>query len=423
MSIYQNEKASYVYDSGLGNSLIKFLKIEKIQNIVNLNCGLGKYIQILQQNNITAMGFDSNPNTPQLTNNLCYTLNLSVPIQFNKQFDWVLTLETREYSHSNSQFENIFINNLHNNNKYGIILSWPEAQNGQNNYYIKSKICKLGYINDIESENKLREDSTLDIFKNSIMVFRKIYYYNQDNYKLCLLYNKPENLNDNIIYLPNTFKIGNYVYDYRKYFNGAEKTKFMIDVGANIGLSACPILSLGYRVICFEPELLNIEILKCIKEKNNYDNMFIENYAVIGEKGKNKTIFYSNINREDNSSVNEICCGKNVNNIGIIKKEVNSITLDEWYEINKHNFNLSDLLLLKIDVQGGELEILKGAEYLLKQCSVYGICQVEIECDEGFMKILNINFDMINNLMDSYGYLCKHKGYDSIFIPKKVVVS
>jgi len=431
MSIHANgywegleSKGQHVHDSSLASGLTSFFKTENVTSLVDFGCGMGNYVKTFQENNINAIGFDGNPNTPELTNNLCKVLDLSVPKKFDQPFDWVMSLEVGE--HLPPRFEDIFIHNLHNNNKYGIVLSWARKGQGghghfneQNNDYIKSKICGLGYINDIECENKLRSDSTLHWFKNTIMVFRKNYYYKQDNYNLCLLYNKPENLNSNITQLPNIHNIGSYTNDYRKYFINSEKTKFMIDIGANIGLSACPVLSLGHTVICFEPELLNVEILKCVKEKNRYDNMFIENFAVIGEKGKNKTSFYSNINREDNSSVNEICCGKNVNNIGILKKEVNSITLDEWFENNKDVFNLSELLLIKIDVQGGELEILKGAANILKQCSIYGICQVEIECDEGFMKILNINFDIINNLMDSYGYLCKHKGYDSIFIPKK----
>jgi hypothetical protein len=49
--------------------------------------------------------------------------------------------------------------NLHNNNKYGIILSWTIK--GQNNDYIKLKMYELNYINDIENKNKL------------IMIFRK----------------------------------------------------------------------------------------------------------------------------------------------------------------------------------------------------------------------------------------------------------
>ena len=146
--------------------------------------------------------------------------------------------------------------------------------------------------------------------------------------------------------------------------------------------------------------------------------MLIENIALIGEKGKQKTDFYSNINREDNSSVNELCCSGNVMPIGVVKKQVNSITLDEWYEKNKQDFNLSDLILIKMDVQGGEFDILNGSINLLKLCSQYGRCNVEIECDDKFFNILNISFDTINNLMDSCGFTCKYRGYDSLFVPK-----
>lgn len=75
----------------------------------------------------------------------------------------------------------MFINNLHNNNKNGIVLSWViKGQGGhghfnkQNNDYIKHKICELAYTNDIEQEEKLRKKSSLDWFKNTIMFFIKI---------------------------------------------------------------------------------------------------------------------------------------------------------------------------------------------------------------------------------------------------------
>ena len=79
-------------------------------------------------------------------------------------------------------------NNLHNNNENGIVLSWAvKGQCGdghvncQNNDYIKSKICKLGYINDIEAEQQLRKHSTLSWFKNTIMVFRQINKVTDEN--------------------------------------------------------------------------------------------------------------------------------------------------------------------------------------------------------------------------------------------------
>lgn len=170
--------SKHIYDSSLANSLITFFKNENTKSLVDFGCGMGNYVKTFQLNNINAIGFDGNPNTPELTNNLCQVLDLSIPKKFNEPFDWVLSLEVGE--HLPPQFEEIFLYNLHNNNKYGIVLSWAlKGQGGdghfneQNNDYIKSKICSLGYINDIISENKLRNGSSLPWFKNTIMVFRK----------------------------------------------------------------------------------------------------------------------------------------------------------------------------------------------------------------------------------------------------------
>jgi cyclopropane fatty-acyl-phospholipid synthase-like methyltransferase len=173
-----NVETAHYYDLNLSNYLVKFFKEEKANIIADFGCGMGKYIENLKNNNINAIGFDGNPNTPELTNNLCEILDLSISKQFEKKFDWIISFEVGE--HLPKEFEDIFINNLHNNNKYGIILSWAiEGQGGdghfneRNNDYIKSKIINLGYINDIDEENKMRDISTLSWFKNTIMVFRK----------------------------------------------------------------------------------------------------------------------------------------------------------------------------------------------------------------------------------------------------------
>jgi len=188
MSIHKNgywegleASCQHIYDSSLGVSLTKFFKTENVKSLVDFGCGMGDYVKTFRENNINAIGFDGNPNTPELTNNLGKILDLSVPKKFDEPFDWVMSLEVGE--HLPSQFEDIFILNLHNNNKYGIVLSWAvEDQGGyghyneRNNDYIKSKICQLGYVNDIDSENNLRNDSTLKWFKNTIMVFRKVVF-------------------------------------------------------------------------------------------------------------------------------------------------------------------------------------------------------------------------------------------------------
>ena len=171
-------ESQHCYDEKLSSELLTFFKNEKSKTVCDLGCGMGNYVKHFIQNNLNASGYDGNPNTPELTNNICKVLDLSKPIKFDIPFSWIISLEVGE--HLPKKFEDIFINNLHNNNENGIILSWAiKGQGGhghfneQNNDYIKSKICKLGYINDIETEEHLRKHSTLLWFKNTIMVFRK----------------------------------------------------------------------------------------------------------------------------------------------------------------------------------------------------------------------------------------------------------
>ena len=83
---------------------------------------MGSYVQHFKKNKLNVSGYDGNPNTPELTNNTCDVLDLSKPIKFNTPFSWVMSLEVGE--HLPKKFEDIFINNLHKNNKNGIVLSW-----------------------------------------------------------------------------------------------------------------------------------------------------------------------------------------------------------------------------------------------------------------------------------------------------------
>lgn len=158
--------------------LISFLKNENATSIVDLGCGNGFYVKQMRLANLNADGFDGNPNTPSITDNVCGVMDLSIVKQFNEPYDWVVSFEVGE--HLPKQFEDAFITNLHLNNKKGIILSWAVVGQGgtghyneQNNDYIKSKMSKLGYINDIESEKSFRSNCSLGWFKNTIMVFRR----------------------------------------------------------------------------------------------------------------------------------------------------------------------------------------------------------------------------------------------------------
>ncbi len=169
----ENVTHEHCYDPLLASSLNAFF-FGRGGNVVDLGCGLGDYVKTLRLHGLVVDGFDGNPATPKLTNGMCKYLDLTDPI--NLKYDWVLSLEVGE--HIPKQYEERYIKNLHQANRKGIILSWAvEGQPGfghvncHNNDYIKEKFAELGYFNDIISEIKLRESSTLPWFRNTIMVF------------------------------------------------------------------------------------------------------------------------------------------------------------------------------------------------------------------------------------------------------------
>lgn len=176
---WQSEDAKYHHynDDSLIQNIIMFFKKENAKSIVDLGCGTGYYVTQMRKEGLKADGFDGNPFTPEITGNVCGVFDLSSVKQL-EPYDWVLSLEVGE--HLPQKFEDSFIQNIHINNKKGIILSWAiKGQGGlghfneQNNDHVKEKICKLGYSNDIESENILRKKCDLYWFQDTVMVFRK----------------------------------------------------------------------------------------------------------------------------------------------------------------------------------------------------------------------------------------------------------
>jgi len=137
--------------------------------------------------------------------------------------------------------------------------------------------------------------------------------------------------------------------------NIESKKSTIIDVGANIGNHAVYFGKyLCEKVIAVEPSQLHSDILRKNLSSNLSKNKYeVHQIAVGNEKGNVTLVFPSEINlgaaKIDRSSNN---------------KDFNSekVPIDKLDNI----INESNIAMLKIDVEGFEIDVLKGAEKLIK---------------------------------------------------------
>ena len=161
------------------------------------------------------------------------------------------------------------------------------------------------------------------------------------------------------------------------------KIDFFLDIGCCWGVYSLR-LARNYeklKILSFAPIKTNIERLKLSIKKNNFKNINCYHTALGSKKGKvslGATEKYS-----PNYEINE-------------KKAV----ISEISEINSLDFLLQikdQSIVLKIDTEGYEFEVLKGANELLKNNKCF--CQIEIK-DENkknvFSFLKNLNYSLIS---------------------------
>ena len=134
------------------------------------------------------------------------------------------------------------------------------------------------------------------------------------------------------------------------------KRKVFFDIGANIGNHSCALGKYFDEVYSFEPFNLNFSLLKI--NTSNLKNINIFNYACGNQNSKN--FLYLN----DNNNLGRISAEKELEN-NPDKFEAEFINTDEFIEKR----NIKDIDLIKIDVEGDELNVLKGLEKTLRSQS------------------------------------------------------
>jgi len=171
----------------------------------------------------------------------------------------------------------------------------------------------------------------------------------------------------------------------------------VLDIGAHIGYytlqTAARVGSRG-QVHAFEPVGYTFARLKKNVLLNNFTNVFVNRYIVHDNCGKKK-IFISDEKNTGQSSVI-----KPVENITRRVEIAKCITIDEY--INQRE--LSKIDVVKIDVEGNELSVLKGMRNLLESQNHLNII---VEIHKGQLLSQGIDPKEVYNFLQKFGFSAK----------------
>ncbi len=163
-----------------------------------------------------------------------------------------------------------------------------------------------------------------------------------------------------------------------------------VDVGANIGvytLFAAKRVGTRGKVFAFEPQTKTFNRLIENIQLSKLENIIAEQAAVGEQEGKLEIV--------TNDKYSSVSYTKHINSETSALNTCRMITLDAYFKAVK------DIDYLKIDVEGFEFYVLRGAEQMLKK-KIPSIIQLELI--EKFQNRSGSSIKRICQLMNSLGY-------------------
>ena len=192
----------------------------------------------------------------------------------------------------------------------------------------------------------------------------------------------------------------------------------VLDIGAHIGLVALPVskvLAPKGRVYAFEPATFNRNILLRHAKLNNANNIEIID-SLVGEKEVDKVVFYES---KSDSPLGTIALGSNQGDF--IKKYKRQVSIDSFCE---QKGIIPEVI--KIDVEGAELGVLRGAQKILKRYRPTIILSVHPR----ELEVMGLNENMLHSFIKSLNYICYDSngsivkdlvGIEYILRPRKII--
>ncbi len=188
------------------------------------------------------------------------------------------------------------------------------------------------------------------------------------------------------------------IYFHGKYVNEERYAKFMLDtakgkqvifdVGANIGYyTVLFATNTGGKVYAFEPMSYQYSVLNRNIAINQLQNVE-STKNIVSDSDENKRIYFSG---HDNSG------GSSLEKVTTEFEDVPSITLDRFCEKN----NIGSIDIIKIDVEGHELSVLKGMSLLLSNKKIEHLF---VEIHDGNLQKAGASSTELCNYLEKYGY-------------------
>lgn len=137
----------------------------------------------------------------------------------------------------------------------------------------------------------------------------------------------------------------------------AKSGDIVLDIGTNIGstlLQFANKVGNNGRVYGFEPDPINYKVCLANIKLNSFTNIEVANIGLGNENGSFNLVVDTETNRGGNRISYNIETQKTSSKIYVVR-------LDEWIKYNK----ITKVDLIKIDVEGFELNVLKGAKEVL----------------------------------------------------------
>jgi len=179
------------------------------------------------------------------------------------------------------------------------------------------------------------------------------------------------------------FKSTDFFTDYLKQQGGGLK---VVEIGANIGYYALLELYYGNRVFCFEPDKKNMVELEGNIVLNGFKDYKLFPVGIGNVNGRLKF----NIAKECNlSTFVDVDSGKGSSLVDVRKLD---------------SFGFEDVDVIRMDIEGYELDALKGAKDTLSRMSSGGLVFVEVH-----NLVSPSLFDSVNGFLESNGFVLVNK--------------